>query len=119
MKEFSKRLKETFRLECLCQGNYTAQQALDVTRQLKTKLQPETAGINALPPIRICQVPVGNRTCRLASFHPSDANSVVVNYYQIGATNMHQTAVMEILVVSIHFAQMTVRVYIILFLYRT
>lgn len=101
MKEFSKRLKETCRLECLCQGNYTEQQALAVTRQLKAKLQPGSAKSNELPPVRICQVPLGHKICRMASFHPSDANSVVVNYYQVGATNMHQTAIMEVLVVSI------------------
>lgn len=99
LKTFSKRLKDTFRLDCLVQGNYSKDQALEVARMFKKGLQSCEEPTEPLAPVRICQVPLGNKICRLASFHPTDANSVVVNYYQIGPTNMRQTAVMEILVV--------------------
>lgn len=99
---FSKKMKETFYLECLVQGNYSKEQALVVARSFKKTLQPNERSNDPLPPIRICQVPLGNKCCRLASFHPTDSNSVVVNYYQVGPTNMHQTSVMEILVVSLY-----------------
>ena len=97
---FSNQLKETFYLECLVQGNYSKEQAMEVARNFKKTLQPNERLNNPLPGVRICQVPLGNKCCRLASFHPTDSNSVVVNYYQVGPTNMHQTAIMEILVVS-------------------
>lgn len=100
LKVFSSRLKETFYLECLVQGNYSKEQGLEVARRFKKDLQPGERVSDLLPPIRICQVPLGSKCCRIASFHPTDLNSVVVNYYQVGPTNMHQTAVMEIIVVS-------------------
>lgn len=100
LKLFSTRLKESFDLKCLVQGNYSKEQALEVALDFKTKLQEKgRLDDHALPPIRICQVPLGNKCCRIASFHPSDFNSVAVSYYQVGPTNMRQTAVMEILVV--------------------
>lgn len=99
LKLFSTRLKESFDLKCLVQGNYSKEQALEVALDFKTKLQEKgRLDDHALPPIRICQVPLGNKYCRIASFHPSDFNSVAVSYYQVGPTNMRQTAVMEILV---------------------
>ena len=97
---FSNQLKETFYLECLVQGNYSKEQAMEVARNFKKTLQPNERLNNPLSGVRICQVPLGNKCCRLASFHPTDSNSVVVNYYQVGPTNMQQTAIMEILVVS-------------------
>ena len=101
LKLFSTRLKASFNLECLVQGNYSNEEALEVALSFKRNLQANgRLSDGALSPIRICQVPLGNKCCRLASFHPTDSNSVVVNYYQVGPTNMHQTAIMEILVVS-------------------
>lgn len=100
LKSFAGQLKATFRLEGLVQGNYSKEQALEVARNLKKTLQSSQPAEGSLAPIRIRQVPSGEHCCRLASFHPTDSNSVVVNYYQVGATNLHQTAVMEILVVS-------------------
>lgn len=100
LKTFTSQLKATFKLEGLVQGNYSQDQALDVARRLKNQLQPAQSPEGSLPPVRIRQLPIGEKCCRIASFHPTDSNSVVVNYYQVGATNLHQTAVMEILVVS-------------------
>lgn len=103
LKLFAAQLKASFNLKCLVQGNYSNEQALDVALDFKKKLQKEgQLSDHALPPIRICQVPLGNKYCRIASFHPSDSNSVAVNYYQVGPTNMRQTAVMEIIVVRRH-----------------
>ncbi len=99
LKTFTSQLKATFKLEGLVQGNYSQDQALDVARRLKNQLQPAQSPEGSLPPVRIRQLAMGEKCCRIASFHPSDSNSVVVNYYQVGATNLHQTAVMEILVV--------------------
>jgi hypothetical protein len=84
-------------------GNYSKQQALDVVRHVKDSLRSGDRIRSALPPIRICEVPIGQKWCRLASFHKTDTNSVVVNYYQTGPTNLRQMAVMEILVVSTCF----------------
>jgi len=97
LKDFATKLKATFRMDCLVQGNYSKEQALQVARDLKSKLQPKGVASADLPPIRICQVPRGEICCRLASFHSSDSNSVVTNYYQCGATNIRQSSVMEIL----------------------
>jgi len=102
LKEFSAKLKETFRLDCLVQGNYSKEQALDVARNLKWKLQPKVGTKSDLPSIRICQVPQGEKYCRLASFHPFDSNSVVTNYYQCGPTNIRQSSTMEILTVCMN-----------------
>ncbi len=103
LKLFSTRLKASFNLECLVQGNYSNEQALEVALSFKRNLQANgRLSDDALSPIRICQIPLGNKCCRLASFHPTDSNSVVVNYYQVGPTNMHQTAIMEIIVVCHH-----------------
>ena len=100
LKLFSTRLKASFNLECLVQGNYSNEQALEVALCFKKNLQSNgRLSDGTLSPIRICQVPLGNKCCRLASFHPTDSNSVVVNYYQVGPTNMRQTAIMEIIVV--------------------
>ena len=104
LKEFSAKLKETFRLDCLVQGNYSKEQALDVARNLKWKLQPKVGTKSDLPSIRICQVPQGEKYCRLASFHPFDSNSVVTNYYQCGPTNIRQSSTMEILTVRLNGA---------------
>ena len=102
IKEFSLKLKETFRLNCLVQGNYSKEQALEVARNLNCKLQPKTGIKIDLPPIRICQVPQGKKYCRIASFHASDSNSVVTNYYQCGPTNIRQSSTMEILTVRLN-----------------
>lgn len=104
IKDFAIKLKESFRLDCLVQGNYSKEQALDVARNLKRKLRPKTGTKVDSPAFRICQVPQGERHCRLASFHPSDSNSVVTNYYQCGPTNIRQSSTMEILTVRLNGA---------------
>ena len=71
-----------------------------MVRHVKDSLRSGDRIRSPLPPIRICEVPIGQKWCRLASFHKTDTNSVVVNYYQTGPTNLRQMAVMEILVVS-------------------
>lgn len=100
MQKFVERLKDTFYLECLVQGNYSEEQALEVGRHFQIKLRPTSRSRSPLVPIRICQVPTGNLYCRIASFHKTDPNSVVVNYYQTGPTNLRQMAIIEVLVVS-------------------
>ena len=99
-KSFVGKFKASFRLEGLIQGNYSKDQALEIARHLKNTLQPMPAQEYSLSPIRIRQVPSGEHYCPLVSFNPSDANSVLVNYYQIGPTNGSEAAVMEMLVVS-------------------
>ena len=84
LKTFASHFKATFRLEGLVQGNYSKDQALEVARNMTTRLQPVVRLDKPLTPIRICQVPIGNKCCRLASFHPTDSNSVCVNYFQVG-----------------------------------
>ena len=99
-KSFVCKFKASLRLKGLVQGNYSKEQALEVARNLQNMLQPVPPLEWSFPPIRIRQVPSGDHYCRLASFNPTDTNSVVVNHYQVGPSNLHKSAVVKMLVVS-------------------
>ncbi|XP_066298938.1 nardilysin-like [Branchiostoma lanceolatum] len=48
--------------------------------------------------LRVMQVPLGDHVCRFKSFHRSDANSVITNYYQSSPGDIRRLMLMELLV---------------------
>lgn len=51
--------------------------------------------------IRVHQLPLGERKIRVLSLNPASTNSIVTNYYQGESTTPRDTAIVEVLMVSV------------------
>lgn len=51
--------------------------------------------------IRVVQLPLGERCCRVMSFNKRDSNSIVTNYYQSGLYTMKESVMIELLMMII------------------
>ncbi|XP_035698812.1 nardilysin-like [Branchiostoma floridae] len=85
-------------VEGLVQGNYTHQEALKFEEYLVRKLSCAPVPPTLLLGLRVMQVPRGGHFCRFKSFHRSDANSVITNYYQSGPGDICRLMLMELMV---------------------
>ncbi|XP_078657543.1 nardilysin-like isoform X2 [Branchiostoma floridae x Branchiostoma belcheri] len=96
--QFVGQFRRRLYVEGLVQGNYTRQEALQFEEYLVRKLSCSPVPLNLLPGLRVMQVPSGDHVCRFKSFHRSDANSVITNYYQSRPGDIHRLVLMELMV---------------------
>ncbi|XP_019634361.1 PREDICTED: nardilysin-like [Branchiostoma belcheri] len=96
--QFVGQFRRRLYVEGLVQGNYTRQEALQFEEYLVRKLCCSPVPQNLLPGLRVMQIPSGDHVCRFKSFHRSDANSVITNYYQSRPGDIHRLVLMELMV---------------------
>lgn len=88
---FLKQLK----LKVLIQGNYSREMAVKVTETLIKKIEPKEIIDPSVMHQRTRQIPLGVNYLMCKNFNPSDANTTVCNFYQIGPCTLRNECIMD------------------------
>ncbi|XP_071486548.1 nardilysin-like [Diadema antillarum] len=83
--------------EGLVQGNCTAKEVLSLEEYLREKLSFSPIPEANRPSYRVVRLPEGCQTLRWRAFNPSDANSVVTDYFQASPGTYQSLAVLDAL----------------------
>lgn len=101
LQAFTKEFVKHIYLQCLVQGNITEENVIKNTKNCVDILKCRPPLPNTLPQLRVIQIPIGTRCCRVKNFNPTDTNSVVTNYYQSGMGTVKISVIIELLIVSL------------------
>ncbi|KAM8710478.1 hypothetical protein ACLKA7_017146 [Drosophila subpalustris] len=83
-------------VQALIQGNFTDQQAIEVTQKvLDTYKSQKVENLVALHN-RMVQIPLGEHYLRVKNLNEDDPNSLIVNYYQIGPATLKMEAMLDL-----------------------
>lgn len=85
-------------VEGLVHGNMTSSEAASLAQLVMDKLDCKPLPTSMIPEGRVMQIPLGNYYCRIASFNLEDHNSAVVNYYQLGPSDVSQHVLVELMI---------------------
>lgn len=96
-KEYLTRFLKSFHVEALIQGNFTRNQAFDISKKLSQNLNESFSEKKSCKDLKINQLPVGASYLRVKSLLPNDKNSTVKNYYQIGRSSVETECLLELL----------------------
>ncbi|XP_053986881.1 nardilysin-like isoform X2 [Hylaeus volcanicus] len=97
-RDFMKYFTDHIYIQCLVQGNMTKE---DVMKNVHDSVKTLKCGPllpNTMPQIRVNQIPLGLHYCKIRNFNETDANSVVVNYYQSGIGSIKLSVIIELLI---------------------
>lgn len=97
-KEFLLKFVKSFRIKIIIQGNLTKDQALEVTENILSNINPEIVTVKNRYVQTASQIPLGQSYLRVKSLLPNDRNSVIKNYYQIGKASTESECLLELLV---------------------
>lgn len=89
---------KTLKFKILIGGNFTKSQADEITRTVLRNFNEEGSSFRKLQVAKANQIPIGASYLRLKSLLPNDINSVIKNYYQIGAASSESECLLELLV---------------------
>ncbi|XP_015592336.1 nardilysin isoform X2 [Cephus cinctus] len=95
---FAKHFTDHIYIQCLVQGNMTKEDVIKNGHSCVEILKCGPLLPNTLPQLRITQIPLGVHCCRVKNFNPTDANSVVTNYYQSGIASIKLSVTIELLI---------------------
>lgn len=98
-KNFAKSFADHIYIQCLVQGNMTKDDVIVNTKKCVEILNCRPLLPNTMPQLRVTQIPLGVRCCRVKNFNLTDSNSVVTNYYQSGGTSIRLSVLIELLIV--------------------
>lgn len=96
-KEFLMKLLKSFHVEALIQGNFSKDQALEISQRLSQTLNEGVLEKASPKEFKINQLPIGSSYLRVKSLLPNDKNSIVKNYYQIGLGSVEMECLLELL----------------------
>lgn len=96
-KDFCVQYVEHLNIQCLIQGNISKENAIKICLECKENLNCKPLLLNTVPEIRVCQLPIGKKYCKVQSFNANDTNSDVTNYYQSGPGKIRDHCVGELL----------------------
>lgn len=95
IKQFSVKFLEQLKVKALIQGNYTKEMAVKVTENLMSKINPKEIPDLTIMDQRTRQLPLGTNYVMCKNFNPSDANTTVCNFYQIGPCTLRTECIMD------------------------
>ncbi|XP_046617809.1 nardilysin-like [Neodiprion virginianus] len=95
---FAKEFTRNIYIQCLVQGNITDEDVINHTRNCLEILQCQSLSPDTMPQLRVAQIPLGVRCCRVKNFNTTDTNSVVTNYYQSGIGSTKISVIIELLI---------------------
>lgn len=97
-KEFLLKFLKSFKIKVLVEGNLTKVQASAITQNILKNLNQETGMMKQTKVSEASQIPVGSTYLLAKSLLPNDKNSIIKNYYQIGASTFESECLLELLV---------------------
>jgi insulysin len=98
MRNFSRRLLSSFRLEMLIHGNCTPEEAMAIGELYIEKLQPTEPCEATLPAIRVTQLEnKKDYYYRFVEFNEEDNNSALVSVYQMGPMDLATNSILAFL----------------------
>lgn len=100
---FAKHLTDHLYIQCLAQGNMVQNDILKCISDLKCILKYGPLLPKTYPRIKVTEIPLGEKCCRVKNVNSMDANSVVTNYYQSGPASIKLGVTMELLMVNLRF----------------
>ncbi|XP_012257789.2 nardilysin-like [Athalia rosae] len=84
-------------VQCLVQGNITEKDVIKNAKNCIDILKCSALLPDTQPQLKVNQIPLGIRCCRVKNFNTSDTNSVITNYYQSGTGSTKITVIIELL----------------------
>lgn len=89
---------KTLKFKILIEGNFTRAQASEITQTVLRNFNDEGSSYENMRAVHALQIPIGASYLRVKSLLPNDNNSVIKNYYQIGAVSSESECLLELLV---------------------
>lgn len=99
--EFVKSYLSHLYVQCLVQGNMTREDVVEKIRQCIGIFQCKPLQTGTKPMAKVAQLPLDTNYCKVRNLNPTDVNSVVLNYYQLGIDSDQMRAMINLMVVSI------------------
>lgn len=97
--DFIKYFTQHLYIQCLVQGNTTEDAAVENVKKFIEILDCGSLLPDMIPHMRVSQLPLGSHYCKLKNMNKTDANSVVINYYQAGVESIELTVLIDLLMV--------------------
>ncbi|KAG5307659.1 NRDC protein, partial [Acromyrmex insinuator] len=97
-KDFAKFFTQYLYIQCLIEGNMTENDAIRNTEQFLKKMKCYPLTNNTLLQMKVIQIPLGTRYCKLKMVNKSNSKSVVINYYQADVTSIKLSVLIELIV---------------------
>ncbi|XP_043942822.1 nardilysin [Protopterus annectens] len=95
---FVNSFKSDLFVEGLVQGNFTCKESVEFLTYVKDKLKFRPLKKRVPVQFQVVELPEKPHLCKVKSLNKGDANSEVTVYYQSGAKNLKEHALMELLV---------------------
>lgn len=95
-RSFSLNCYQYLYIQSLIQGNISKENAIKICNDLREILQCKALLPNTAPEIRVCQLPIGEKYCRVQSF-ANNSNCTVTSYYQSGPASITDCTTVELL----------------------
>ena len=89
---------KSFKMKILIQGNFSKDEALDLTQNILNNINQDTVTAKKLNNRQTYEIPAGATYLRVKSLLPHDKNSMIKNYYQIGKSSTESECLLELLV---------------------
>lgn len=93
---YAKTFTGNMRIQALFQGNLTAPQAVSIMTNLVASLRCSALADPSQPELRTHCIPVGDHYLRCRTMNAADANTVTVNYYQIGPATIRLNCLIDL-----------------------
>ncbi|KAF4521421.1 hypothetical protein B566_EDAN010578 [Ephemera danica] len=97
LKEFARSLRSRLYIKALMQGNLSRDLAISIMKEVQTQLNYKPLLPNTWPQLRLGQVEVGSRVCRVASFNNESSNSTVTHYFYCGFNKIQDASIHPIM----------------------
>ena len=82
------------------QGNVTKDFTMSIIQQFIKKINCFSLNKEVLP-TEVNEIPRGTSFLKLKNINPTNVNSVVTNYYQVGSASIELSVLIELMLVSI------------------
>lgn len=96
--EFAGEFLSHLHVECLIMGNFTKQEATNISDDIISRLNCQKIIDESLITNNLLQLPVQKTYCQIRSFNPEDTNSCITNYYQSRPGSLLTCCLNEVLV---------------------
>lgn len=83
-------------VQALIQGNFTDQQAIEVTQKVLDTYKSQRVANLVEQHNRMVQLPLGEHYLRVKNLNDDDPNTIIVNYYQVGPATLKMEAMLDL-----------------------
>ncbi|KYM76122.1 Nardilysin [Atta colombica] len=94
--DFIKSFTNNLYIQCLVQGNVTKDFTMSIIQQFIKKINCFSLNKEVLP-TEVNEIPQGTSFLKLKNINPTNVNSVVTNYYQVGSASIELSVLIELM----------------------